>query len=451
VGDLERERSAMSLLGDVLIELSRRDSVRRVLRTLAGIGSAQVVRELADDFERALNERFPAQESVKDTPAELPGAAAGGEQRGGDHTNSSSPGVSFPSAPAAREAPPVEVAASATPPPEKEKAPAPAGEAPAVRSAAEEPVPIREESSTAKPAAGDAPERPLEIEGPLPLGHPHEARIAVELSEGDHLYIHGVSAIPLEERPAARPFVLQEKGIDGREFAFALDRGGLRFYCSKMTARAANVSKAGMLLLGKQESVHLRGVHEGILNELRQHGVLLPFAFGSVTLGRDDLFDKIDAHLYDLRDAVDEQMAPSWWNLSAFMLDAKLAQMLGDEPTSSARDRERPRSTASVPGPSPRIGIKTLERILGRQKKIAESIHDELKKYAQRADVDMMVGFNSGTSDEWKLILKSSYEVRPSGIQAFNRAITSIQYRHFLFELMLSLDGDREPFSFQRQ
>ena len=173
--------------------------------------------------------------------------------------------------------------------------------------------------------------------------------------------------------------------------------------------------------------------------------------FGTVTLGREDLFDKIDANLYDLRDAVDEQMATSWWNLGAYMLDAKLAQMLGDEPSAATRNRERTRSTSSVPGPSPRIGIKTLERILGKQKKIAEAIHEELNKHAQRSDVDMIVGFNSGTSDEWKLILKSSYEIRPSGIQSFNRAITTIQYRHFLFELMLSLDGDREPYSFQRQ
>jgi len=308
-----------------------------------------------------------------------------------------------------------------------------------------------EDHTLEQPAAAEESESPPEVEGPLPLGHPHEARVAVTLADNDYVYVHGVSAIPLEERPAPVPFVLQEKGIDGREFAFALDRGGLRFYCSKMTARAANVSKAGMLLLGKQESVHLRGVHEGILNELRQHGVLLPFAFGSVAQGREDLFDKIDAHLYDLRDAVDEQMATSWWNLSAFMLDAKLAQMLGEEPSTTTRNRERPRSSASVPGPSAKIGIKTLERILGKQKKIAESIHDDLKKHAERSDVDMIVGFNSGTSDEWKLILKSSYEVRPSGIQAFNRAITTIQYRHFLFELMLSLDGDREPLSFQRR
>ena len=446
--DLDREVTAMSLLGDVLIELSRRDSIRRVFRQLAGSSKSQVIQQLADDFERAVNERYPASDEPREGPVDAD--ASGGEDRGPGHTISEPPAVSSPSAVpelGSTGPDPLEIAAPAADSQSSEAQP---------QEEPDQPKPVAQpDLAQGRPAEqASAPrenELPPEIEGPLPLGHPHEARTTVELAENDYVYIHGVSAIPLEERPAPRPFVLQEKGIDGRDFAFALDRGGLRFYCSKMTARAANVSKAGMLLLGKQESVHLRGVHEGILNELRQHGVLLPFVFGTVTMGREDLFDKIDASLYDLRDAVDEQMATRWWNLGAYMLDAKLAQMLGDEPSSTTRNRERPRSTASVPGPSTRIGIKTLERILGKQKKIAEAIHEELNKHAQRSDVDMIVGFNSGTSDEWKLILKSSYEVRPSGIQAFNRAITTIQYRHFLFELMLSLDGDRDPYSFQRQ
>jgi len=435
----------MSLLGDVLIELSRRDSVRRVFRALAGSTNSQMVQELADVFERAVLERFP-------TPAESPSNAAPPESKpsGPGHMISEPPAVSSPSAASVPTTLQEERPEEGVPPQAGDQAERwPAAVVPE-QPHPDSPPTAAGEQAPEQPAAAEKSESSEEVEGPLPLGHPHEARVPVTLADNDYVYVHGVSAIPLEERPASVPFVLQEKGIDGKDFAFALDRGGLRFYCSKMTARAANVSKAGMLLLGKQESVHLRGVHEGILNELRQHGVLLPLAFGTVAQGREDLFDKIDAHLYDLRDAVDEQMATSWWNLSAFMLDAKLAQMLGEEPSTATRNRDRPRSSASVPGPSPRIGIKTLERILGKQKKIAESIHDDLKKHAERSDVDMIVGFNSGTSDEWKLILKSSYEVRPSGIQAFNRAITTIQYRHFLFELMLSLDGDREPFSFQR-
>jgi hypothetical protein len=301
------------------------------------------------------------------------------------------------------------------------------------------------------------PEEPAQVpvaeplqENEVPLTKRHQSRIPFELNEQDYLYLHGVTTVPLEEKPAPKPFMLEEKGIENSEFAFVLDRGGLRFFLSRLTGQTLNVSKSGMLLFNKQESIRMRGLHETIVNELRGHGVVLPFEFGTVALGLEDLFGMVDAQLEDLRDAVDELMATTWWNLSAFMLDAKLAQVLRAEAPSGRRERERTRqSYASVPPPTGRLDIKTLERILGKQKKIAESIHAELSQVAERSEVETMVGLGSGTTDDWKPILKASYEVRPAHVQQLNRVITDIQYRHFLFELMLSLTGDRESYSFQ--
>jgi hypothetical protein len=53
---------------------------------------------------------------------------------------------------------------------------------------------------------------------------------------------------------------------------------------------------------------------------------------------------------------------------------------------------------------------------------------------------------SSGTSDDWKVILRAWYDVEPGSIPALNRLINDIQYRHFLFELMLSLAGAREAY-----
>ena len=322
----------------------------------------------------------------------------------------------------------------------------------------------REIPSTPQPAATDGEETsvldPAELpQGPptepmqeneVPLAKRHQSRIPVDLDEEDYLYLHGVTTVPLEEKPAPRPFMLEVKGIENSEFTFALDRGSLRFFLSRVTGRSMNVSRTGMLLFNKQESIRMRGLHETIVNELRGHGVVLPFAFGTVALGLRDLFSKLDVRMEDLRDAVDELMATTWWTLSAFMLDAKLAQVLRAEAPSAHRERERARqSYSSGPAPTGRLDIKTLERVLGKQKKIAESIHGELSQVAERSEVDTMVGLGSGTTDDWKLILRASYEVRPAHVHHLNRVITDIQYRHFLFELMLSLTGDRESYSFQ--
>jgi hypothetical protein len=269
-------------------------------------------------------------------------------------------------------------------------------------------------------------------------------RIPFQYDEDDVVYVHAVTIVPIDEKSEARPFMLEEKGLDSKEFAFALDRGGLRFFLSRLDRRSISVSKTGLLLSGKQDSLRLRGVHESVLNDLRAHGVLLPFEFGAIARSREELIGLIDEHLYDLHDAVDDMMATSWWKLTVSMLDAKLASIIGSEPGAGERER---RLTSRQSSTSVKVDIKVLEKILGRQKRLAEGIHEELLKVTDRAEVDMMVSFSSGTSDEWKPILRASYLVPPSRMHKFHRAVTDIQYRHLMFELMLSLAGDQQPFA----
>jgi hypothetical protein len=403
VSDPSHERDAGALLGDLLVLIAQREEIREMLGDLSSENSDRLLSDLVDELQGALQKRREEKrepepdESITQNEIQPPGLE---------------PDVSETLEPIA--AGPEETAILGPEEPAQ--------------------VPVAE---------------PLQ-ENEVPLTKRHQSRIPFELDEQDYLYLHGVTTVPLEEKPAPKPFMLEEKGIENSEFAFVLDRGGLRFFLSRLTGQTLNVSKSGMLLFNKQESIRMRGLHETIVNELRGHGVVLPFEFGTVALGLEDLFGMVDAQLEDLRDAVDELMATTWWNLSAFMLDAKLAQVLRAEAPSGRRERERTRqSYASVPPPTGRLDIKTLERILGKQKKIAESIHAELSQVAERSEVETMVGLGSGTTDDWKPILKASYEVRPAHVQQLNRVITDIQYRHFLFELMLSLTGDRESYSFQ--
>jgi hypothetical protein len=296
-----------------------------------------------------------------------------------------------------------------------------------------------------EPASGPlipAPERSATTAKPV---HP---RTNHTIEDEDIVYFHAVGQIPLDEKAAAHPFTLEEKGIEEKQFAFALDRGGVRFYLSTITGRGMNVSKAGVLLLGKQESIRLRGVHYAILNDLRAHGVLLPFTFGTVALGRETLYSRIDDTLYDLRDALEEMLSTKWWNLGVYALDQKMAQAVGaDSGSSSVREREKRVQGTRMPVAG-RLDIKTLERLLGKQKKVGEAIHNELKEFAVRSDVDLIVGLNSGSSDDWKPILRASYEVPLSAVEQFNRAVIDLQYHHFQYELMFVLNGDREEFSF---
>jgi hypothetical protein len=296
----------------------------------------------------------------------------------------------------------------------------------------------------------EAQEEQEEKETVVPAERIQPQRTPFDLHDADTVYFHGVGPVPHEESPAARPFMLEEKGLEGREFAFALDRGGLRFYLSTLKLLSSNVTTVGVLLLGKQESIRYRGAHASILNDLRMHGTLLPFAFGEVASGRDDLLRKIDTHRDLLQASVDRQEATTRWGLTVHALDGRIAQFLTPDGMTARRERDRGRASFTVPAQSSKLDLKMLEKILAKEKKIAETIHADLAPHADRAEVEMMVSLGSGSSEEWKPILRAWYDLPVGRVGRFNRLVNDAQYRHFLYELMIELEGDAPAFAFPR-
>jgi len=537
-----KDRRGVTLIGEILLQLAQRENIRRRLADLEARGGPDLVRQLLDEFERIVDNRYleamkaepplePAKPTMElpeappspvipestpppptphpiETERRLPFASiftvelpetARPPRAPEQQPTGALPPVRKPVEPKREQpvrasvAPPSEVVPEpplrrATPP-EPEKPIIPPVRKPVetkvgepIRSSVSPPPKVVPEPSFPRPAPPGpraplvalprSPERPVSDERPkmppeLPVepsagasdvhydvnpnapGKGAHPRNSYELADDDMIYLHAVAQIPLEEKPAHVPFMLEEKGIENRNFAFALDRGGLRFYLSRIAGRSMNVSKTGVLLLNKQESIRIRGVHFGILNDLRAHGVLLPFTFGTVARGKEDLYSKIDDHIYEIRDALDEVLSTKWWDLNVYVLDYTMAQMLAPDGVPARRERER-RTMGSRPTPTVgRIDIKALERVLGKQKKIAESIHEQLKELAVRSDVDMIVDLNSGSSEDWKIILKASYEVPLTGIHRFNRLVTDLQYHHVQYEMMFVLNGDCAEYSFR--
>jgi len=272
-------------------------------------------------------------------------------------------------------------------------------------------------------------------------------KIPYSLSESDHVYLHAVCHIPEGEEPSPHPFMLEEKGIDQQTFAFAFDYHDLRLYMSTFLPAQMAISKTGVLLLGKQDGLQLRGVHQNILNELRIHGVILPFEFATIGLSRNELVHRLDHSWDSIEEAMDEIATTEWWTLDLQVLDARIAQLFADKSASSGRSRERERVSHGKLPTAKITDIKSLEKILQKEKKIAENVHKTLDNIADRSDVDKMIGLTSGSSEDWKLILKASYEVPPSRFDQFNRAVIELQYDHMLFDLMFQIEGKRESFA----
>ncbi len=486
-----KERRGTALLGELLLKLGQRESLRDKLAELEDRLGSAALDQVLDRLEKIVAEMAvpvtpppPARERPKSTipdPA-LKDPFADLLANINLPSVDQEPGTPPAAKPASKEKerqPPTAPAIPRETRVEKTAPPAPPPEAPAEKKAPKEEKKETPPSSKPEPPPSPKPEAPKVVLPPglfrkpetakekLPELPPRPAEKKVEdfsaflpkpillrskypLEPEDVLYLHAVAQIPVEEKAAPEPFILEEKGFESKEFVFALDRGGLRFYLSRLTAKTTNVSKTGMFLLNRKESIHLRGTHYSILNDLRVYGLLLPFEFGSVALGIDDLHAKIDEHVYELRDGLEEIVATRWWEVCVYGLDQKMMEFVApDGPTSQRGERDRRGGDRSRTTGS-RIDIKTLERVLNKQKSLAEEIHHRLESLSSRSDVDMMVGLSSGSSDDWKPILRASYDVASPAIYRFNHAINDLQYHHLKYQLMFVLTGDREDYSFQQ-
>ncbi len=284
---------------------------------------------------------------------------------------------------------------------------------------------------------------------------PHAPRPSFAFSDDDLAYLHAVTEIPAGETPSREPFMMEEKGIAEKQFVFALDYEGLRFYLSRLVGETASVSRSGILLLNKQDSIRLWGVHEGILNDLRVHGTLLPFDFGTTVRGKDQLLTKVDDHLGDLRAGVSDVLATTSWRVGVYVLDDRIVEIVGSEqaPDSPRRDRhmERDRASYTMSSQAKKFDIKVLERLLQREKRMAEAVHEELKAVVDRSDLELMVSLGSGSSQDWKPILRASYEIAPAQVHKFYRTVVDLQYQHLLFDLVLAVRGKTEEFTFGKR
>jgi len=486
-----KERIAALLMEELLEQLAERENIKRMLADMTPLPVDELIEGLLDEFEKVVERRHREvidtaiakrdkrrqQKEKAHPPSEQPTQhPSSTEVAETSHAPLSKTEINVE--PFRIDVNPIEVKAASypEPPPAKAKAPEPPParhvEPPRehkkpARSLAEQAEELikklqvtdkkKEEvrpapASLTKPL--DIPDEPdIEEEEPIVQATQLDAaaqkrrRVPYSFSDDDLVYLHAVTRIPEGESASTTPFMLEEKGIDARSFAFAVDYGGVRFYLSKILTGVMNVSKTGVLLLGKQESLQLQGAHQSILNDLRNHGPLLPFEFGTVARGKDEFQGKIDDALDRLQESLDETFATTRWALSVSALDGRIAGLVMKDETATRMGRVRDRESFMQGEQPKKYDIKMLERILNKEKKLAESIHEELDQLAQESEIESMVGLGSGSSEDWKLIMKATYAVKPQYLQNFNRKVTDLQYHHLMYELMLALSGNCEYFS----
>jgi hypothetical protein len=262
----------------------------------------------------------------------------------------------------------------------------------------------------------------------------------------ERAYVLAASLIPLNDSPSSTPFQIGGPGFDAGTELFGLDHAGMRFYLSLLANQDSSVSKTGMLLLNKQDTLRHRGLHERLINALRLRGAILPAESGTVVRGKDDLIRRVDFRLHALLEILLGLSAITTWRVHVSVLDSRVQQTLPAEaaPARSGRqESERGRSTS----PQKRTDIKTLDRLLTREKKLAETILQSISNAADHHEVEYMIGLAGGSSDGWKVILKAHFQVPQGRYPHFARAVVDCQDLHAMVEPMFVLSGGTESFS----
>ena len=145
---------------------------------------------------------------------------------------------------------------------------------------------------TVPPASVPAVALPPVPELPSPLRTP-SARVRVAFDD-ETAFLLAASLIPLKDTPSPEPFGVGLDGVERGSEIFAFDHAGMRFFLSTLKSQEASVSRTGTILLGKQESIKHRNVHEHLVNALRPRSLVLPAEAGTVVFGKHDLVRRVD-------------------------------------------------------------------------------------------------------------------------------------------------------------
>jgi len=259
-------------------------------------------------------------------------------------------------------------------------------------------------------------------------------------------YVLAASLIPMFDSPSVTPFSLDGIGLDGGTDLFALDHAGMRFYLSLLKDQDASVSKSGMLLLNKQDTLKHRAQHERIINTLRVSSLIIPAESGTVVRGKADLLRRVDFRLHALLEILLNLSKNTAWRMQVSVLDNRIQQILPADTTPASSGRREP-ERGRVTAPNKRTDVKTLDRLLTREKKLAETILQAISSAADSHEIEYLIGLTGGTSDAWKVILKAVFQVQQPRYSQFARAVAECQEMHAVADPMIVLAGDTESFS----
>lgn len=286
-------------------------------------------------------------------------------------------------------------------------------------------------------------EEPTEIERPS-LFFKKEKKTQIEIFPDDWLCLYGFTYAPNSEGKGFPSVELEVKGIGENGNIFGVDYGDVRFFMSKINIDKYVTVKTGSNILKPQEKIKLKLEYAYALNQMHTTEMLVPLEFWTLQQGREAVVRIVEDRyldflhsLIDVHDAID-------WDVEVLVIDSEILRALSalsQERTVSARLQPRESKTQ-------RIDYKQQERVLFKEKEIAQKINLELTKIANKIKVDHIITLDSSFLEDWKPIFSARYIIGRDKRKAFRQVILEKQNEYKDFKVIINVSSPKVRFKF---
>ena len=266
----------------------------------------------------------------------------------------------------------------------------------------------------------------------------------IELLSSDWLYLYGFSYSPESSGKGIPTRKLLINGIEQSNSIFLIDYGDLRFFVSKLKSDEYPHDKSGKPTLTSQKASQYMLEHERVINTLRSEEVIVPFPCWTIVKGLENLLKAIESKYVDALRALIDMHDMTDWNVDVMVRDDHLKQL----PSISDASKERAVSRAPRHSVGKPVDVRKMERVIFKEKTLAQEIHNELLIHAQKNRVDYMVRLDSAIMDDWKSILSARYTVGKEKRKVFCQNIAELQRKYEEYQLLLTVTTPSKKFIF---
>jgi hypothetical protein len=265
----------------------------------------------------------------------------------------------------------------------------------------------------------------------------------IELKPEDWFCIYGFCYAPDSAGKGIPTVKLKLKSADKINDIFLLDYGDIRLFLNKLDINNYSLDKLGKPSLNSSLLGHYRFEHEKLLNILRKNELLVPLPLWTVIQKRENIINIVeDKYVQLLRALIDVHDALDW-DIELFVLDEHIANhpSMIDSPKSRITQRDAKHHIGKI------TDVRLLEKIIFREKRLAQDIHSQLLVLAAKFKIDHMIRIDSAMIDDWKSILSVRYNVNKDKRKTFFNSIAKLQSETAEFEVMIRVSSPTVRFS----